>query len=180
MVAWDTIPPSLRASDADRDRAIRLLQEGSADGRLSHESFLRRLDVALRTRHAAELAALLRDLTPARVPLPARALGRLSGWSTKLVAAWRAPHLPPLVLPHGGRQVFTIGRAAGCDLVLPDPTVSWRHAELRRTGGGWLLADLGSTNGTRANGWRAGPGLEVRPGDCVTFGRSRFRLTTRP
>jgi FHA domain-containing protein/uncharacterized protein DUF1707 len=180
MAASDTIPPALRASDADRDRAIQVLQQGSADGRLSHDSFLRRLDIALHTRHAGELAALLRDLSPSRVPFPARLATRWSRWSTQVLAAWRTPRLPALVLPHGGRDVFTIGRATHSDLVLPDLTVSWQHAELRRSGDAWLLVDLGSTNGTRANGWRVGPGLEVRPGDCVTFGRCRFRLTGQP
>jgi pSer/pThr/pTyr-binding forkhead associated (FHA) protein len=33
-------------------------------------------------------------------------------------------------------------------------TVSRRHAELRRDGAGWILADLGSSNGTFANGRR--------------------------
>jgi pSer/pThr/pTyr-binding forkhead associated (FHA) protein len=73
-------------------------------------------------------------------------------------------------------MVFTIGRAATSDLVLTDMTVSWRHAELRRAGDDWVLADLGSTNGTRANGWKVGSGLLVRAGDRVMFGRVEFRL----
>ena len=84
-----------------------------------------------------------------------------------------------LALPRGPRTVFTIGRSPGCDLPLGDPTVSWMHAELRRTGDDWVLVDLGSLNGTRVNGWRADSGFTVRAGDCVLFGRAEFRLAGR-
>ena len=47
-----------------------------------------------------------------------------------------------------------IGRSRECDLVLDDPNVSRRHAELRREGDGWVVADLGSTNGIKVNGRR--------------------------
>jgi pSer/pThr/pTyr-binding forkhead associated (FHA) protein len=60
--------------------------------------------------------------------------------------------------------------------VVSDPTVSRRHAEPRPQGGGWVLADLGSTNGTRLNGWRLTGEALVRPGDEVAFGSARFRL----
>ena len=61
-------------------------------------------------------------------------------------------------------------------VAVPDMTVSWRHAELRWADGQWLLTDLGSTNGTRVNGWQAGGGFVVRPGDHVTFGAASFRV----
>ena len=38
---------------------------------------------------------------------------------------------------------FVIGRSRECDLVLDDPNVSRRHAELRREDGGWAVHDLG-------------------------------------
>jgi hypothetical protein len=181
MVAPDSLPEVFRASDEDRDDVIRMLRDGSAEGRLSQETFLARVDRALRARNAGELAGLHRDLPP-----PARRsslLARISGWrsslTTALQAAWPAPGVPPLALPRGPRTVFTIGRSPGCDLPLGDPTVSWVHAELRRTGDAWVLADLGSRNGTRVNGWRAGSGFTVRAGDHVRFGRSDFRLTGR-
>jgi pSer/pThr/pTyr-binding forkhead associated (FHA) protein len=72
--------------------------------------------------------------------------------------------------------VFVIGRSPQSDLELRDMSVSWRHAELRRSAGEWALVDLGSTNGTRVNGWQAGPGFPVRPGDRVTFGAAAFRI----
>jgi FHA domain/DUF1707 SHOCT-like domain len=177
VVGQDTVPPTLRASDEDRENAIEALRNGSAQGRLSHDTFLQRVDIALRARGVEELANLLRDLPP-----PAQKSGWLiravRWWSAlrrRVQLAWRASRLPVLVLPRGDRA-FVIGRSPQCDLALPDMTVSWRHAELQRSADGWLLVDLGSTNGTRVNGWLAGAGFVVRPGDRVTFGGAAFRI----
>jgi hypothetical protein len=178
MAALNPQPPVLRSSDADRDEAIRVLKEGSVDGRLSHETFLHRVDLALQAKDAGQLASLLNDLRPPRqrTRLAGRAAAGWDGLTGQLRTAWWAVRLPRLVLPRGGRAVFTIGRAADSDLALADMTVSWHHAELRRMADDWVLADLGSTNGTRANGWRVGSGFLVRAGDRVTFGLSEFRL----
>ncbi len=178
MAASDSIPRAFRASDADRERVIRMLRDGSVSGRLSHDTFVRRVHVALRSRDCEELAGLLRDLPQRRrITWPfARAVAWWSALTAQLKIAWRAPRLHSLVLPRGDKAVFTIGRAPDCDLVLSDLTVSGHHAELRRVGDDWVLVDIGSTNGTRANGWRVDSGFAVRPGDWVTFGRAGFRI----
>jgi hypothetical protein len=178
----DSLPSAFRASDEERDEVIRMLRDGSVDGRISNETFLRRVDRALHARGADELAELLSDLPPApedgaswrpRVTAWRQEIRR---WRLRLRAAVWSPRLPPLVLPRGPRTVFTIGRSPGCDLPLGDMTVSWHHAELRRTGVAWVLVDLGSKNGTRVNGWRAESGFTVRAGDWVSFGRAAFRI----
>lgn len=182
MAATGSVPPAFRVSDADRENVIRALRDGAAEGRLSHDTFLHRVGIALRARRAGELSGLVGDL-PAPPGKPAargralltRAVTWWSDTTAELENAWRAPRLAKLMLPRGDRAVLTIGRSPDCDLTLADLTVSWRHAELRWAGTGWVLADLGSTNGTRVNGWRAGPGLAVRPGDRVTFGRMTLR-----
>jgi hypothetical protein len=177
MVAPDSLPSAFRASDADREAAIRRLRDGSVDGRLSNDTFLRRVDRALRARGIDELAGLLRDL-PAKgaqgAPVPGPRL------ASRIRAALRAPRLPRLVLPRGPRTVFTIGRSPDSDLPLGDITVSWHHAALRRIGDAWVLTDLESTNGTRVNGWRADSGITVRAGDRVSFGRAAFLLADGP
>ena len=61
--------------------------------------------------------------------------------------------------------------------MLGDPTVSRKHARLSYRDGKWWLADLASTNGTRLNGWRVVEEVEVLPGDRVSFGGARYRLT---
>jgi hypothetical protein len=45
-----------------------------------------------------------------------------------------------------------IGRMPGCDVQLDDPSVSRRHARISRATSGWLIEDLGSTNGVTVNG----------------------------
>ena len=179
----DSLPSAFRASDDDRDDAIRVLRDGSVAGRLSNDTFLRRTDRALRARRVGELAGLLSDLpsAPDQGAGPGRAAKawyrlaeRLRG--ARFPAAWPGARLPPLVLPRGPRTVFTIGRSPDCDLPLGDITVSWHHAELRRANQAWLLVDVGSKNGTRVNGWRADSGFAVRAGDWVSFGAAAFRI----
>jgi len=66
-------------------------------------------------------------------------------------------------------QVVTIGRAPDNIIHIDDPSVSGRHAELRRMDKTYQLRDLGSTNGTRVNGTGASE-MTLHPGDRVRFG----------
>ena len=72
----------------------------------------------------------------------------------------------------GGSRVV-IGRSRDCDIVIDDPNISRRHAELRRQGSGWLVADLGSTNGVKVNGRRVNE-QGLQPGDEITLGLARL------
>src|ERR1700724_2255597 len=47
-----------------------------------------------------------------------------------------------------GGSSYRIGRDPKSDIVVADSRVSWRHGVLRVEGDGWLLEDVGSTNGT--------------------------------
>src|SRR5215204_5257041 len=67
-----------------------------------------------------------------------------------------------------GRRVV-VGRSRDCDVVVNDPNVSRRHLELRREDDGWMVADLGSTNGVRVNGKRV-ERSPLRSGDRITIG----------
>ena len=49
-------------------------------------------------------------------------------------------------------ELITIGRAPDNLIVIEDPSVSGRHAEIRLVGEAYHLKDRGSTNGTRVNG----------------------------
>jgi serine phosphatase RsbU (regulator of sigma subunit) len=73
-----------------------------------------------------------------------------------------------------GRHV--LGRAVECDIVLPESSVSRRHAELEYAGGRARVRDLGSHNGTLVNGVAAEGWRDVRPGDQVALGRAVFSL----
>src|SRR5262249_11004700 len=118
MAALNPQWPALRISDADRDEAIKVLREGAADGRPSHDTFLPRRELALQARDAGQLASLLSDLRPAsrRTSLPGRAATKWQEFAGQVRDAWWTVRLPRLVLPRAGRTVFTIGRAGGSDL----------------------------------------------------------------
>jgi hypothetical protein len=53
--------PPVRASDGDRDRAIGELRDRAVEGRLSHDTFLGRVDMALHARSRSELDELVAD-----------------------------------------------------------------------------------------------------------------------
>ena len=74
-----------------------------------------------------------------------------------------------------GDADLVIGRGEGCDLALRDDTVSRHHAKLSFRSGGWVIQDLGSTNGTRVNGRRVGRS-QLRPGDRVELGTRVLRI----
>jgi FhaA, N-terminal domain/FHA domain len=85
-----------------------------------------------------------------------------------------------LVLPTGDRftlaeHVITIGRRPESNIVLADPNVSRGHAEIRPQGDGFLLVDLGSTNGSKVNGVRVDQHM-LRDGDELVFGNTRMRF----
>ncbi len=63
-----------------------------------------------------------------------------------------------------------IGRSPEADLVLPDDTVSRRHAVVRGDRGAIEVEDLGSSNGTSINGNPMVGALTLLDGDLVTFG----------
>jgi hypothetical protein len=165
-------------SDADRDVALARLRDGFADGRLTHETFSYRVDEVLRARAGHELHRVVADL-PARRRLAVVALATCRR-AIRATDGWLRRKPPVLTLPVGSQPRFTIGREPDCDMMLADETVSRWHASLQRSGGGWLLADLGSTNGTRLNGWRVTGPMPVRPGDMVSFGAATYLLSERP
>ena len=65
-----------------------------------------------------------------------------------------------------------IGRSRECDVVLSDQNVSRKHAEVRPSGGKWIVKDLGSTNGVKVNGRRIQGAQSLKPGDTIELGTS--------
>ncbi|HUC57966.1 MAG TPA: DUF1707 and FHA domain-containing protein [Streptosporangiaceae bacterium] len=214
----------LRASDAERDQAVGKLRDRFAEGRLSQETFLYRMDVALKAKFPSELSELFTDLpreepgvpstgmrgrlrrlrraasdrlgpqrrqagrrppqvTPAHaampypVPPPAEPLREPIALRESAILV-RDPH--PLFLPRQEDRRFSIGRAPSCDFTVADISVSRWHARLHKEDDNWLLSDLGSTNGTRLNGWRVTSAVPVRPGDQIMFGNVAFLVKDNP
>ncbi len=105
-------------------------------------------------------AAARDDQAPRRVESPSRRRALLVGGGRRRVLS-------------GERLV--LGRSREADLVIDDPNVSRRHAELRRADGGWTIADLDSTNGVKVNGRKVGR-ARLEPGDEIELGTSRLRF----
>jgi hypothetical protein len=72
-------PPSLRASDAERDTTVQRLQVAFAEGRLTDEEFDDRMRTALAARTHAQLDELLLDLPTATVPVAPRPPAPVTG-----------------------------------------------------------------------------------------------------
>ncbi|WP_432103468.1 FHA domain-containing protein [Streptomyces sp. bgisy091] len=168
-----------RLSDAERDRVLGVLRDGAAQGKLSHDTFLRRMELALTARRSDELKALTSDLESggrwSRGLI--RAVGGVSAFPARVRRAWQSERLPKLMLPLPGPHPLRIGRDPGNGLRLSHETVSRMHAELTAHGNRWVLRDLGSTNGTCVNGQRVVGAVVVSDGDQVSFGRVAFQLT---
>ena len=89
----------------------------------------------------------------------------------------------------GAGQRFTlskpetvIGRYAGNDMVVQHKEVSRRHASITREGGGFVLRDLGSRNGTFVNRRRLSGPQALRDGDLIMLGEGVhlvFRASVR-
>src|SRR5437763_17150157 len=81
--------------------------------------------------------------------------------------------MPKLIVSGVGydlvEQLVTIGRAPDNTIHIEDPSVSGRHAELRRADKTSQLRDLGSTKGTRVNGTGTNE-VTLHPGDRARSG----------
>jgi pSer/pThr/pTyr-binding forkhead associated (FHA) protein len=69
-----------------------------------------------------------------------------------------------------------IGRDQLCDVFVPDPHISRKHASVDLISDGTMtLIDLGSTNGVVVNGERVPSGI-LNPGDTFTIGQTTFKV----
>ncbi|MEW5738327.1 MAG: FHA domain-containing protein [Myxococcota bacterium] len=72
--------------------------------------------------------------------------------------------------------VVVVGRASVSDLRLQHPSISRRHAQVKRQGEQFFVKDLGSQNGTFVNKQRIANEVEVKPGDSIAMGNALLRL----
>jgi len=89
-----------------------------------------------------------------------------TGWSLSV----REGPSAGTVYPLEGTTV-TLGRAPDNQIVLQDSTVSRHHARLSAQGGGYMLEDLGSANGTYVNNRRLRGRTVLRSGDTIRLGQ---------
>jgi pSer/pThr/pTyr-binding forkhead associated (FHA) protein len=74
------------------------------------------------------------------------------------------------LLAERAMQTWIIGSRTPCDIVVDSPGVSGRHCRLTSTPDGYILEDLGSTNGTHVNGMRITTSCRVTRQDTITLG----------
>lgn len=131
---------------------------------------------------ARAVRAVVRDLRPAGVaraavtarPAPPRGQARRTRRAEPGQLVVHVPAGKPQVIAlHSGDVTF--GRD-GCDVVLNDPYVSERHARVYREGDEWLLADLGSTNGTFLNQTKVTSPTPVAAGDQFGIGKTTVEV----
>ena len=93
----------------------------------------------------------------------------------------QAPVMGAELFDRTNNQVFPlsgapmrIGRESARDIVVPDINASRTHAEIHQEPSGtWIVADLGSTNGTFLNG-RQIKSAPLRPGDIIVIGTTEL------
>ena len=72
---------------------------------------------------------------------------------------------------------MTVGRAAGCNVVLDDNYVSQLHTRIFRRDGQLMVEDLGSTNGTYLNNRKVSGPMVMKPGDQLRVGKTVMELS---
>lgn len=123
------------------------------------------------------IRAIVQDLyggegrRPRRRPRPAGA--------PRSAPARRVPR-SVVVLDESGRRVTTvpldgtlqIGRGPACDIRPDDRYLSQAHARISRQGEGWVVEDLGSTNGTFLNERKVTVPSPISVGDRIRVGKT--------
>ena len=76
------------------------------------------------------------------------------------------------------KDQISIGRSRESDIFLADQWLSRHHAEIRKRGDAYYLADLKSKNGTLLNGQPIQEETRLRPGDVITLGEQTLTFST--
>jgi len=107
-------------------------------------------------------------------------------WQGQTVMA-SAVNVPELVIEGGAgmgqrfplKAQMRLGRADDNDIVLPDAQTSRYHAVITLTGSDYVIADLGSANGTKVNGVQIRQPCALHSNDVVAIGTQQLRMQSR-
>ncbi|MCI0611204.1 MAG: FHA domain-containing protein [Anaerolineae bacterium] len=80
--------------------------------------------------------------------------------------------LPPLKEFELTKSEIVIGRDESADLTISSPAVSRRHARMVREGNGYMVEDLGSSNGTFVNDQKLTGRRLLKSGDQIRLGQA--------
>ena len=168
----------LRAGTS-QNRIARRLKSAYADGLLSADTFAYRVD-QLHEATMIDPGPLIGDLNLRATGRSRRTLGQTLADAARRLGLSGDPRAVDsvvlLALDWGeAAQNWSWVVTRQCDVVLPEATVSRRHARLLFRDGSWVLQDLESTNGTSVNHVRVGR-CELRPGDLLVLGDAQLRV----
>jgi pSer/pThr/pTyr-binding forkhead associated (FHA) protein len=107
-------------------------------------------------------------------PAPARPPPKRSKKPARRIAVVEGDSLRGKTFDIG--EELTIGRAEKCSVVLDDSYVSQVHARIFANNGGYMVEDLGSTNGTYLNRRRITAPTELQRGDRVKIGKTVLEM----
>lgn len=135
-----------------------------------------RKDPTQRFQTIEQLAEQLNAGAPAYTSIPAGATRKILSARTGQAALKivQGVYGVGTVIPLSDRASITIGRGPGNSVLIPwDTTLSKRHARIVVHHDGWLIEDLGSSNGTWVNNLRVAT-RRLIPGDRITLGKTTF------
>lgn len=163
-----------------RQRLAGVLNSAFAEGLLSEQTHSYRLGLLFGPR-LVDPQRLVGDLTLRRgssrpAAVARHAWGALAA-SVRAIAGLNGSSTLPLllVLDQAESGPLLVGRHPACDVVVADPSVSRRHAQLTFRDGVWMLQDLASTNGTTVNGERVGR-ITLHTGDIISLGNQAIQI----
>ena len=112
---------------------------------------------------------------PSHIPGPVAPISQI-----QMSAPPTATGIPKLIATDGSAFELpdgetVVGREFGVGLVVPNDTISRKHASLIKNGTSVEIQDHGSTNGTWINGGKLSGSQTLRPGDSVRFGSIEYR-----
>lgn len=85
-----------------------------------------------------------------------------------------------IVLPKNGEYFARIGRDEHCEISIPLQSVSGEHCLLQFKEKGYMIEDLGSTNGVKINGLTPQGPATLYDGDSISLGDALLRFTEEP
>jgi pSer/pThr/pTyr-binding forkhead associated (FHA) protein len=109
-----------------------------------------------------------------RAPGPARTSGRKGRKAPRKAAVIEGGTIKGKVFDLGDELI--IGRDQKCHVILDDTYVSQVHARIFAKDDGYMVEDLGSTNGTYLNRRRITQPTEVQRGDRIKIGMTVLEM----
>jgi hypothetical protein len=157
----------MQALEHRRDETLDALAAHYAAGHVHTGTLEHRVEQAMRARTVSALRDAVWDLPPLGRSLLHALTTRFEGERATRIAFRTAATTLDVDLASGPRT-YLVGRSRSCDIVLPDPAVSRRHALISVRGDRCSVRNLASMNGTQVNGLPV-TSVVLHAGDVVSF-----------